>query len=167
MARIRKWQERLLIACAALLFSVTSAWPLGARDATSHEHSTYSRPLTGMSGKTAFGVELAARRPYVRFFRTSLVPVAMPLAAGAFVAMAGAAGAPAAGNPPAGSTCSSCNASTATCCTVAGGNPCCDHHCSRSCTETLTESTYSAGTRECIICRYNFGTQTTHDCKTY
>ena len=92
MARITKWQETLMVACAAPFFSVARVWPLGMRNAASSGHPTYPRLVTGMSGKTAFGVELAGRKPYVRFFRASLVPVAMPLAAGAYVAMAGAAG---------------------------------------------------------------------------
>ncbi len=33
MARIRKWQETLMITFAALFFSVARAWPLGARSA--------------------------------------------------------------------------------------------------------------------------------------
>jgi hypothetical protein len=92
MARIRKWQETLMVACAALFFSVGRAWPLGARDAASHEYSTYSHLVVRTNRKTALGVELATRGLYIRLIRTSLVPVAMPLAAGAYVATAAGAG---------------------------------------------------------------------------
>jgi hypothetical protein len=164
MARIRKWQETLMVACAALFFSVGRAWPLGARDAASHEYSTYSHLVVRTNRKTALGVELATRGLYIRLIRTSLVPVAMPLAAGAYVATAAGAGASATAAPA--SSCNSCNTRTATCCTVRPGDPCCDHHCTRSCTAVTTNNPFS-GTRECIVCRFNFGSRTTYDCHTF
>ncbi|MGH9325728.1 MAG: hypothetical protein ACRD2B_03435 [Terriglobia bacterium] len=43
MARIRKWQEALVVALAAMFFSVTRAWPLGARDAANPDRPPYTR----------------------------------------------------------------------------------------------------------------------------
>ncbi|MGH9327772.1 MAG: hypothetical protein ACRD2B_13975 [Terriglobia bacterium] len=45
MARIRKWQEALVVALAATFFSVTRAWPLGTREAASPDRPTYTREL--------------------------------------------------------------------------------------------------------------------------
>ncbi|MGH9327977.1 MAG: hypothetical protein ACRD2B_15010 [Terriglobia bacterium] len=151
MARIRKWQEALVVALAAMFFSVSRAWPLGMREAASPDRPTYTRLVTGMAGKTAFGIELGARRPYVRLFRAALAPMAVPVAAGAFVAMAGAAPDPSPAGSPNSSCALTCNASTATCCSHADGDPCCDHHCTRNCTRVTCTNIFS-GTRHCVTC---------------
>jgi hypothetical protein len=96
MARIVRWKEKLALGFVALLLSVARGWLPGTRGAASHEKPLYSRLLVATSPKMAFGLELMGRKPYVRLARASLVPVQMPLAAGAFVAMAGAEGAGAA-----------------------------------------------------------------------
>ncbi len=126
MARIRKWQETLVLASVALFFSLAQAWPLRARDTTGRDHAAYSRMIAGTSQKTALGLELMARKPYVRLVRASSLPVAMPLAAGAFIALASAEGAPPAAPAASNSSCTSgsvCHTATAPCCT--GGNAAC------------------------------------------
>ncbi len=136
MAKVRRWKETLVLACATLLLSVTRAWPRGPRNVGSSAYPVYSSLITGMDGKAALGVELMARKPYVRMVRASLVPVSLPLAAGAYVAVASsplAAGAPLAA--ASGSACSTgpvCNPGTAPCCSVTAAT-CCDLDCGPSC----------------------------------
>lgn len=72
MARILKWREKLVLACVTLFFSLTRAWPLGTYKTASPGHPVYSRLVTGMNRKTAFGVEVMAQKPYVRLVRASL-----------------------------------------------------------------------------------------------
>ncbi len=93
MARARKWKETLVLACVTLLMSVTQGWSRETRDAATHGNLEYSRLITGVAGKTAFGVELMARRPFVRLIRTSRVPLPIALAPGALMAMAAPLGA--------------------------------------------------------------------------
>ena len=88
MAKMLRWKEKLVLAFFTLFFSIPSAWALGKREANDMGGPVYSRLVTGKNGKRALGVELLARRPYVRLVRASLVPVSLPLAAGAYVAMA-------------------------------------------------------------------------------
>jgi hypothetical protein len=119
MARIRRWKETLVVACVTLFFALARAWPLRPRDAAGHHGPEHSLLLTGTNRKTAFGVELMAQRPYIRLARASLVPVAMPLVAGAYTALAAAPGGPPAEPlPEGGSTCPVCNAAAAPCCSV-------------------------------------------------
>lgn len=87
MAQVLKWQEKLVLACAALLFSVTSGLGLGPRDSASAHRSSSSHVM--IVGKSGF--ELAAHRPYLRLVHASPIPVSLPLATGAYVAMANAA----------------------------------------------------------------------------
>lgn len=58
MARVLKWQEKLVLGCAALLFSMTSGLRLGSRDPASAHHCSSSRVVS--VGK--FGVELMAHK---------------------------------------------------------------------------------------------------------
>ncbi len=138
MARIRKWQEKLMLACATLFFSLVQAWPLGTYKTASHNYPVYSRLVTAMNQKPTFGVELMARRPYVRLTRVARTPVSLPLTTGAYVAMAGVLGTAAtpAGNGAsagaaaqispdcAGSCCSSDGGTTTT-----GGDNCWTVYC--------------------------------------
>ncbi len=118
MARIRRWKEKLALACFTLLFSIPRALALGTQHTARHSNVSYSRLLTGMNGKTALGVELMTRRPFVRLIRTSRVPLPIALAPGALMAMAAplAAPVPASSCPAGGGT---CKPSTAVC-TVPG-----------------------------------------------
>lgn len=86
MARVLKWKEKLVLALVSVFLSVTTAWPAGKRDADSGQRS-HSRLLTTGS-KTTLGIELMARKPYVRLTRIARTSVALPFTAGAYVAMA-------------------------------------------------------------------------------
>ncbi len=129
MAKVRRWKETLLLACVTLFLSVAQGWPRGTRNVASSTYPVYSRLVTRANGKTALGVELSARKPYVRLVRASQAPVRMPLAAGAYVAMAGAPlAAPAAASAAASSCPVSCNTVDAPCCSITAAS-CCDHYC--------------------------------------
>jgi len=148
MARIRRWQEALMVVLAAMFFSVGRAWPLGAGELASTGHPTYSRLVTGVSGKRALGLELGPQRPYVRLFRASLAPVAMPLAAGAYVAMAGAPAAPATNS----SCTTDCDTSEHTCCSVNPDDPCCDKYCEHCYDVQCTTQFSGPGGYSCYTC---------------
>jgi hypothetical protein len=151
VARILKWKEKLALGFVALFLWATRAWLPGARGATVPSQTLYSRLLTATSPKMAFGLELLSRKPYVRLVHASPVTVAMPLAAGAFVAMAGAGGAPAAAS--ASHTCYSCVTGEAPCCSRDGSGTCCDAHCSQLHCYTLYCTGFeSAG--PCYTCGY-------------
>jgi hypothetical protein len=132
MARIRKWKETLVLTCVTLFFSLARAWPLRPREAAHQHVPGHSLLVTGMNQKTAFGVELMARRPYIRLAHGSLVPVAMPLTAGAYTALADAPGGAPGGPAPATttSTCLTCNTTTAPYCCITDAT-CCNHECPR------------------------------------
>lgn len=153
MARIRKWQETLMLVSVALFFSLAQVWPLRARDTAGRDHAAFSRMITGTSQKTALGLELMAQKPYVRLVRASSLPVAMPLTAGAFVAMAGSPGAAAAPAAEDASSCgATCHTATAPCCT--GGNgACCDPNCEECWTVRCTGSDqFRTGGYTCVTC---------------
>lgn len=157
MARIRRWQEKLLVPCLTLLFSMMRSWPLRAYKAANNDHATYSRLITKTSGKKIFGIELAARGPYVRLIRGSLVPVAMPLAPGAFVAMAGATGVPLPAAGAGSGTCSSdpeCQTRERACCNLTAST-CCAHYCTthtgRECWQAYCTA-FGGGQELCTTC---------------
>lgn len=156
MAKMLRWKEKLVLAFFTLFFSIPSAWALGKREANDMGGPVYSRLVTGKNGKRALGVELLARRPYVRLVRASLVPVSLPLAAGAYVAMA-ASPATADGSAPAaaaGSTCTLCNGLNGPCCSITF-TTCCDPYCG-SPPNCWTEMCYSSfmGSVTCHTCGY-------------
>lgn len=131
MARIRKWKETLVLACAALLFSLARVWPLGTHDGADRHRQGHSLLVTGINHKPSFGVELMAGRPYIRLARASLVPIAMPMAARAFVAMAAPLPAAPPGPRPETTTtanpatsCHACNTATAPCCSATSSTCC-------------------------------------------
>lgn len=130
MAKILRWQEKLVLACLTLFLPVARAWPLGTYNAANHDRPVYSRLVTGMNQKTVFGLELMAQRPYARLIRASLVPVSLPLAAGAYMAMAGSPGAAAgAAAAAASSSCGgTCDPRNAPCCSVTNA-ACCNADC--------------------------------------
>ncbi|MGH9403760.1 MAG: hypothetical protein ACRD2P_16865 [Terriglobia bacterium] len=66
MARIVKWEEKLAIGCIALFLSMARVWLPEMRNPAGQGDPVYSRLVTGMNLKTAFGLELMAQRPYVR-----------------------------------------------------------------------------------------------------
>lgn len=101
MAKVLKWQEKLILAFAALLFSMASGFGLGPRDSATANRSSSSRMVT--VGKS--GVELMARKPYLRLVHAPLAPVSLPLATGAYVVIASAA-------TPAADAASSCSSGT-------------------------------------------------------
>jgi hypothetical protein len=156
MARIRRWKETLLIACVTLFFSLARAWPLRPRDTAGRHGPEHSLLLTGANRKTALGVELMAQKPYVRLARASLVPVAMPWAAGAFVATAaqpvGAAGDVAA----ASSSACTCIFSQAPCCSdVPSSFWCCDSNCPQCWTRVCYVRGFSTWSFTCLSCGSN------------
>jgi hypothetical protein len=156
MARVLKWKEKLVLAVLTLFFSLARAWPLGTYNGASHDRPTYSRLVTGVNQKTTFGIELMARRPYARLIRASLVPVAMPLAAGAYIAMAGAVGAAAAppGEGPAAAPDGAAAAAASSCGggggtgTVTGTNGCYTVYCTEF-AHTSPLSCYTCGRGTC------------------
>lgn len=156
MARVLRWQEKVILACAALLFSVTSGFGLGPRDSASTHRSSSSRVV--IVGKS--GVELTAHKPYLRLVHASLTPVSLPLAAVAYVTMAGSSGvAPGAAAAAAASSCSTCNTAKAPCCSVNtnGGR------CRKDCGGTNCYTVYCSGSFQdqppgqhtCVTCGYN------------
>lgn len=145
MARIRRWKGKLALACFTLLFSIPRALALGTQHTARHSNVSYSRLLTGMNGKTALGVELMTRRPFVRLIRTSCVPLPIALAPGALMAMAAPLAAPA----PA-SSCPVCNTATALCCSLTAAT-CCDPNCVT--TGTCYTVTFFS-TEHCVTCGY-------------
>lgn len=155
MARVLKWQEKLVLACAALLFSVTSGLGLGPRDSSGPNRSSSSRMV--IVGKS--GVELMAHRPYVRLVHASLIPVSLPLAAGAYVTMAGSPGvAASAAAAPAGSSCNACDTATAPCCSIDTNGGCCRNDCGGGdCYTVYCSGSFQAqppGQHTCQTCGY-------------
>lgn len=134
MARIRRWKETLVLACVTLFLSLARAWPLRAAEAASQQQSGHLLLVTGTTHHMAVGVELMAQWPYIRLARVSLLPVGVPLAAGAYTghaaALGGAPGSPALAM--AGSTCPACVTSTAPCCSVTDAT-CCKEDCTPEC----------------------------------
>ncbi len=88
MARIRRWKEKLLITWFTLFTSVVWARPR-SRTPVGRSGAARSALVTGSGGKRAWGVAFSAGRPYVRAFSASLVPIALPVAVGAFAASPG------------------------------------------------------------------------------
>ncbi len=145
MARIRRWKEKVALACFTLLFSVPRALALGGSNTASHRQVLYSRLVTLRSRETTLGLELMARRPFVRLIRTSRVPLPIALAPGALMAMAAPLAAPA----PA-SSCPVCNTATALCCSLTAAT-CCDPNC------VTTGTCYTVtffNTERCVTCGY-------------
>lgn len=155
MARVLKWQEKLVLACAALLFSVTSGFGLGPRDPASAGRASSSRVV--IVGKS--GVELTVQKPYLRLVHASLVPVSLPLAAGAYVTMAGSPGiAAGAAAAPAGSSCNACNTATAPCCSVDTNGGCCRNDCGGGdCYTVYCSGSFQGrgGQHTCVTCGYD------------
>lgn len=149
MAKIVKWKQRLALGLVALFLSMARVWLPETRNSVRPGDPIYSRLLTGIGAKTAFGVELMAQRPYLRLVCASLNPISLPLMAGAYLAMAASGGMPAAA---AGASCSSCNTFNAPCCSVTDA-ACCNNHCEGSdchtifCTNFVNNATY-----DCVTC---------------
>lgn len=165
MARIKRWQETLIVAWIGF-FSLAWAWPRRTRETSRHNPPAYSQLVVRTRRRAALGVELMAQRPYVRLVRASLVPVSLPLAAGAYVAMASAMGiATPAGNgaapapddavAAAASSCGgTCNTTNAPCCSVTAAT-CCNPNCD-GCWDVYCTGTYSfrTGGLTCLTCGY-------------
>ncbi|MGH9449173.1 MAG: hypothetical protein ACRD11_01395 [Terriglobia bacterium] len=158
MAKVLRWKEKLALVFVAVFLSMARAWPLGTLKTPNHAQVAHSRLMTGTHRRTAVGIELMGRRPYLRLARASLVPVALPLTAGAYLAMAGAPGAmagAAAGAAAAdGGSCSFCNTLDAPCCSLTDA-ACCDQHCDGNgcwtvrCSSSFQERT---GGFTCLTC---------------
>ena len=110
MAKIVKWKQRLALGLVALFLSMARVWLPETHNSVRPGDPIYSRLLTGIGAKTAFGVEVMAQRPYLRLVRASLNPVSLPLAVGAYLAMAASGGLPAAAT---GASCGSCETADA------------------------------------------------------
>ncbi|MGH9350651.1 MAG: hypothetical protein ACRD2G_00545 [Terriglobia bacterium] len=133
MARILKWQDKLVFAFAALFFTVTTAWGLGPRDPAGSESQSSSRVVAVVGSRSAVGVELMGRKPYVRLVRASRTPASLPLTAGAYIAMAGAVDATiatAASGAEMAPECSSGGGGGGTCITNCGTEQCWTIECS-------------------------------------
>ncbi|MGH9350606.1 MAG: hypothetical protein ACRD2G_00305 [Terriglobia bacterium] len=126
MAKVLKWKEKLILAFVSVFLSVTAAWPRGAHDAVATTTGSYSHLVT-TSGTTTLGVELMARKPYVRVVRALPVPILLPLTAGAYIAMAGAMGTAAA--PAANGAAGAAAAPDTSCSTHTGGTTGGTHLC--------------------------------------
>lgn len=162
MARIRKWQQTLTLASVALFLSLAQVWPLRARDAADHDRAVFSRVVTRTGQTSAVGLEFLPQKPFLRMIRASTVPIELPLAAGAFLAMAGspgsaapdAAGTAQAGQaaPDAGSSCPVCNTATASCCTD-NNRACCNPNCLSDGCWTVVCSNFEPGCQSlCQTC---------------
>lgn len=140
MARVLKWQQKLVLGLAALLLSVTSGLGLGPRDSATASRSSSSR--VAIVGKS--GVELIAHKPYLRLVHASTIPVSLPLATGAYVAMASAASAAA---PPDATATAAPDADAAASCGGGGGTTCIN-----SCGGTHRCHTIICSDAECVTC---------------
>lgn len=158
MVRIKKWQETLVVAWIAF-FSLAWMWPREKHATDGTARSAYAQLLTRTSRRSVLGVELTAQRPYVRLVRASLVPISLPLAAGAYLALADSPVPVAATAAPlAGSSCPVCNTATAPCCSVAGVGTCCNNACGNECytvfccpSNDFSRQPCSA-TKSCVTC---------------
>ncbi len=140
MARVLRCKEKLMLACMSVFFTVSQAWPLGTMKTSRHYQGVHSRLVTGIRGKNTLGVEVMVRKPYVRLVRASLAPVALPLAAGAYVAMAAS-----------GSYCPACTDTAGrACCLSLGTTTCCDHFCRSTCW-TVPCQNFEPGS-DCVTC---------------
>lgn len=140
-----------MLACAALFFSVTSAWGLGRRDSASSSRPSSSRVVTVMGAKS--GVELTTQKPYVRLVRASLAPASLPLAVGAYIALAASPVPPADATIDASvrpdSSCLTCSTANAPCCSHTGAT-CCDPDCvGTTCRQVTCDGLRS---NECYTC---------------
>ncbi|MGH9397861.1 MAG: hypothetical protein ACRD18_13555 [Terriglobia bacterium] len=91
MARVLKWKEKIAIAVVTALISMAGVFSLKALRASGAANRPYdSQFITGPKG---LGLEFSPRKPYARLVRISDAAVSLPLAVGAYVAMASATGA--------------------------------------------------------------------------
>lgn len=58
MARIRRWKEKLALACFALLFAIPRALAAGTRRTFDRSNILYSRLVTTTSGRMPLALEL-------------------------------------------------------------------------------------------------------------
>ncbi|MGH9351367.1 MAG: hypothetical protein ACRD2G_04275, partial [Terriglobia bacterium] len=159
MAKILSWREKLVLAFVSVFLSATAAWPRGTQDAVTTTAGSYSHLVT-TSGTTRLGVELMARRPYVRVVRALGVPVSLPLTTGAYVALAGAMGAAApAGNWAAGAAPDGAAAAPNTSCsthtggtTGGGGTECRILYCSGGFAHHTGNTCETCGYGTCGVC---------------
>lgn len=132
MARILKWKQRLALGFVALFLSTVRVW---APRNPSVRHEVQGRIHSTVGHRTALGIELMAQLPLFRLVRASLVPVALPLSAGAYVAMAAEA-------DPAASGCSSGTSGRG------GGGSCYTYACEGP-NGTIISYCRSCGTGQC------------------
>lgn len=147
MARIVRWKEKLILYFMSLFLVVAQAWPFGVNNTRDNAHSAHSS-LVALS-KSTLAVEVTRERPYVRVLRASMVPVMLPLTAGAYIAMAGKPGI--SGEPEAyvglETTGGSCHTGTGG---TTGGGGCYTLFCSQYLTNNQTKGTcYTCGYGTC------------------
>lgn len=150
-----------MLASVALFFSLAQVWPLKARDTAQHERAVYSRVISRAGQGAAVGLEILPQKPFLRLIRASTIPIEMPMAAGAFIAMVGSpattgAADPAADDkaaPDASGSCQSCHYSSAPCCSINYNGGCCQS-CHPQCWTVVCTGTdqFRTGGYTCVTC---------------